>query len=461
MIDAAVSAVAHALAWYTVAAALAGLALTASATWLVVRHRREHELSPDGGPPDGPGMPPVSVVLTTSGDDESIGERLEALSALDYPAFEVVVVSSGPISPHLARAMGRLQTKPIDLIYRPLVRTGRVTACYHSPAPLNLTVLEKDRGSAADALNAGLNASRSPYLCLVAPGAWLDRAALVRLMAPVTDDPERVVLTAGIERAMNGCQSRDGDVVVGACPGRPAVAWQILDGLRRALFAIGAGPLAGAGVAPRSCVLVQKRELLRAEGVPPNGDIGDLAALAWTRPGLRSVIVSLPVVWAPVPRTFAGAARRHRADAAAALNALVRLGRPWERLTHTGAAWRVVPLARGLHTVTPVLDVAALAVSTAAFGGRLLDFSWLLAVWFSVLVGRTAVSSAAILLHDLTPKRYPSPADVCRLFAAALIDPLAGRLLAAWWTLTALRRRVPTPVVASPEPMAARAGQQS
>lgn len=461
MIDSVLSPLAHALAWYAVAAAIGGLALTASAVWLVVRHRREYELSPDAGPPDGRTMPPVSVVLVTSDDDASIGERLDALGVLDYPAFEVVVVSNGPISPQLARAMSRLQTKPVDLIYRPLIKTGRVTACYHSAAPRNLTVLEKERGTAADAFNAGLNASRSPYLCLVEPGAWLDRAALTRLMAPVMDDPERVVLTAGVERVMNGCEFRDGEVVVGACPGRPAVAWQVLDGLRRAMLAIGAGPLLGAGVAPRSCVLVQKRELLRVEGVPPNGGVGDLAALAWSRPGLRSAIVSLPVAWAPVPRTLAGVAERHRADAAAALDALRGLWRPWGRITHTGTAWRLIPLARGVRTVTPVLDVAALAVATAGFGGGLVDFSLLLAVWFGVLVGRTAVSSAAILLHDLTPKRYPAPADVCRLFLAASLDPFLGRLLTAWWTLTAVWRRVPTPAAPTPEPQPAPAGQQS
>lgn len=459
MIDAALAGVAHTLAWYAIAAAIGTLALTVSATWIVVRHRREHELDP-GGASDGRTLPPVSVVMVTAEDDTMIGERLDAVAALDYPAFEVVAVSSGPIGPALARAMPRLQTQAVDLIYRPLIKTGRVTACYHSAAPLSLTVLEKERGTVADAMNAGLNTARSPYVCLVEPGAWLDRAALTRLMAPVMDDPERVVSTAGIERVMNGCDVRDGDVAVGACPGRPAVAWQVLDGLRRALLAIGAGPLLGAGVATRSCLLVLKREVMRAEGVPPDGGVGDLVALRWTRPGLRSAMVSLPVVWTPVPRTLSGVAERYRTDAAAALQAFLGLWNPQQRITHTGVVWRLIRFVRGVRTATPVLDVTALAVVTMGFGGGLVDFSLLLAVWFSVLVGRTAVSSAAILLHDLTPKRYPDPADVCRLFIVALLDPLFGRLLAAWWTLTAVKRRVPIPLVAPPEPMSAPIGQR-
>lgn len=459
MIDAALTGAAHTLAWYAVATAIGTLALTASATWIVLRHRREYELNP-GGASDARTLPPVSVVVVAAEDDLSIGERLEALTALDYPAFEVVAVSNGPISPALARAMPRLQTQPVDLIYRPLIKTGRVAACYHSAAPLNVTVLEKERGTVADALNAGLNAARSPYVCLLEPGAWLDRAALARLMAPVMDDPERLVLTAGIERVMNGCGVRDGDVAVGACPGRPVVAWQVLDGLRRALLAIGASPLLGAGVATRSCVLALRRELMRAEGVPPDGGVGDLIALPWTRAGLRSAMVSLPVVWTPVPRTVAEMADRHRNQAVAALAAFVGLWSPGRRMTHTGMAWGLVRVARGVRAVTPVLDLAALAAATVGFGAGAIDFSLLLAVWFSVLVARTAVSSAAILLHDLTPKRYPWPADVYRLFLAALLDPLLGRLVAAWWTLTApKRRRGARPAFTPPEPAPAHSNQ--
>jgi hypothetical protein len=172
-------------------------------------------------------------------------------------------------------------------------------------------------------------------------------------------------------------------------------------------------------------------------------------------------MVSLPVAWTPVPRTFSGVAERYRADGTTALEAFRGLWNPGRRYTHTGVVWRVIRLARGIRTATPVLDVAALAVVTMGFGGGLVDFSLLLAVWFSVLVARTAVSSAAILLHDLTPKRYPAPADVCRLFVAALLDPLLGRLLAAWWTLTAVRRRVRIPLVVSPEPASAQIGQRS
>jgi cellulose synthase/poly-beta-1,6-N-acetylglucosamine synthase-like glycosyltransferase len=376
---------------------------------------------------------------------------------LDYPAFEVVVVSNGPISSALARAMERLQTQAVDLIYRPLIKTGRVTGCYHSPITPNLVVLEKESASAADALNAGINAARSPYVCLVESQAWLDRAALRRLMAPVIEDPERVVTAAGIGRVMNGCSVRDGDVEVGGCPAHPAVAWSVLAGLRRALFAAGASPLVGAGVSAKGAVLVHRMEALRAGGVPPDGCADDLAALPWTRAGLRSAYVPFPVCWIRAPASVSALAGAHRAGAAAAFAALWALWSRDRRREEHGVVRHAARFIRNAWTLSAPLEVGALVIVTVGFGRGVIDFSPLLGVWVSVLAGRTAVSSSAILLHDVTPKRYPSSWDVARLFFAALFDLTVGRWLALWWTVSAGRGRsradssapVSTPATAS------------
>ncbi|MFZ5875036.1 MAG: hypothetical protein ACOYXU_01385 [Nitrospirota bacterium] len=459
MIDAAVSVAAGAFAGYAVVTALGGLAVALSAAWLVLRHGRELSVGARDAAFAGRAVPPVSVVLTATDGDEDIGERLDALAGLDYPAFELVVVSNGPIAPDLARAMARLHAQAVDLIYRPLIKTGRVTGCYHSPIASNLVVIEKERGSIADALNAGINAARSPYVCLVEPRTWLDRSALTRLMGPVVVDPARVALTAGVARVLNGSSVRDGDVAVGRCSSHPAVAWSVLAGLRGALLAAGASPMLGAGVGPRGAVLVHRKEALRLEGVPPDGTAEDLAVLPWTRAGLRSAFVPLPVAWTVAPATFAGLAAAHRLRAAAAVGSLRALWSGEQRRQTHGVIRHAARLIRHAGTLGAPLDLAALIVVSAAFGLGVCDFSVLLAVWISVLVGRTAASSAAILLHDVTPKRYPSSWDVAKLFLAAVFDLTLGRLLALWWTVSAAprRRRVGPPPVSTSTPTPATA----
>jgi hypothetical protein len=271
-------------------------------------------------------------------------------------------------------------------------------------------------------------------------------------MAPVIEDPDRVVVSAGMARVMNGCVVRDGDVAVGACPANPAVAWAVLGGLRSAVLAAGASPLLGAGAAPRGALLVHRTEALRVGGVPSDGTVHDLAWLPWTRSGLRSAYAPLPVSWTRVPSTFADLARAYRRRVAAAFGAIRGLWKRDQRRGEHGAVKHGARFVRSAWTLSALLDPAALAVATLGFGRGDIDFPLLLAVWVSVLVGRTAVSSVAILLHDVTPKRYPSSWDVARLFLAAVFDLTVGRLLALWWTVSTLScfRRAGPPTVVTP-----------
>jgi hypothetical protein len=461
VIDQALEWVIGAAVASVVVAAAFGALLTATAAWHALLHRR-HRHGPIRSTHGVPPTPlPVSVIVVEREDDPGVADRLEGLLALDYHAFEVIVVCDGPIGAHLARALTRFHATPADLIYRPAIPTARVAACYHGSTTPTLVVLEKERTTAADALNAGINAARSPYVCVVGPRAMLERAALARLMAPVMEDPDRVVATAGIERVLNGCGVAGGEVAAIACPSRAAVVWAVFDGLRAALAATGLSPLAGLVPRPGGCLLAQKRAILRVGGFEAGGaEPTDILfrirrGLAGERLPRRTVFVPEPVAWSPVPDTLAGAADAYRARVRDTLGCLA--GQACRtRMSIREIGWALVVLARGLGLAGPVVDVGGAALVTAAFLAGEADSTALLVVWMCVLAARTAVSSAAILFHDATLKRYPAWQDVGRLFVAAVVEPVVFRPLTAVWTvqagwnaLRAMRTRPANPATAS------------
>ena len=70
---------------------------------------------------------------------------------------------------------------------------------YRSELDARLLVVDKESGgSKADAVNAGLNAAMSPYVCVVDADSVLELDALLRIMVPVVEDPRRVVCVGGI-----------------------------------------------------------------------------------------------------------------------------------------------------------------------------------------------------------------------------------------------------------------------
>ena len=75
----------------------------------------------------------------------------------------------------------RLKTKPIRGIYKPKNRAFR-----------RLTVIDKENGGKADALNAGINLSRFPLFCAVDADSLLDHDSLLQVMRPFIEEPEEI-----------------------------------------------------------------------------------------------------------------------------------------------------------------------------------------------------------------------------------------------------------------------------
>jgi len=106
----------------------------------------------------------------------------------------------------------------VRAVYVAQVTSAPVRGLYRSDVDARLLVVDKEpAGSKADAVNAGLNAATSPYVCVVDADSVLERDALLRIMVPVLADPERVVSVGGIVRVLNVRRSK-----AGACAGAPA-----------------------------------------------------------------------------------------------------------------------------------------------------------------------------------------------------------------------------------------------
>ncbi|MEO5656139.1 MAG: hypothetical protein ABIO65_01705, partial [Nitrospiria bacterium] len=150
----------------------------------------------------------------------------------------------------------------------------------------------------------------------------------------------------------------------------------------------------------------------------------------------RSVFVPQPVAWIKVPDTLRSASADRRGRIAGGLVCAVDqlLRAPW---TLREAAWRLVTAAWSAALLAPAIDVTAMVWVAVLFAAQLTTASTVFFVWAALVAGRTAVSCVAVLLHEITPKRYPLERDVTRLFAAACLESVLGRPLLAWWVCRA------------------------
>ena len=93
-------------------------------------------------------------------------------------------------------------------------------------------MVDKENGGKADALNAGVDAARYPYVCAVDADAIIEPEALLRVAKPLLDDPDLVVATGGIVRIANGCTVEDGRVTEVRLPKSRLATLQVVEYFR-------------------------------------------------------------------------------------------------------------------------------------------------------------------------------------------------------------------------------------
>src|SRR3954465_12025725 len=147
---------------------------------------------------------PLTMIVPAYNEEVTIVDSVTGLVNSDYPRFEIVVVNDGSSDATLERLKQAFRLRRTEVPYRAAIATAPVRAMYEATLPLpfgvmRVVVIDKDNGGKADALNAGINASTTPYFVSLDADSILDDHALKELMRMVQEDPR--VVAAGGHRA--------------------------------------------------------------------------------------------------------------------------------------------------------------------------------------------------------------------------------------------------------------------
>ena len=176
---------------------------------------------------------PVSIIMPAHNEEEWISDALKSLLDLNYPEFEIIVVNDGSTDRTFGILNELLKLRPVDTIYIKHYKDGRVRGILKSELYPNVTVVDKDKGNKkAGATNAGLNVARHDYVCVVDADTILERDALIKVMAQVERDPEKIIGAGSYFGLVNGFKIKDGAIMDRSFSYNPIVACQNIEYIR-------------------------------------------------------------------------------------------------------------------------------------------------------------------------------------------------------------------------------------
>ncbi len=388
---------------------------------------------------------PVSIIAPAFNEEQSIIASVNALLNMKYSNFEVVVVNDGSKDQTLQLLIDYFQLKP-DNRYRPrFLQHKPIRQIYSSPRYPTLVVVDKENGRKADALNAGINIASKELICTVDADSILEPDAIIKLLRVFMED-ETTIAVGGVVRLANGCTYKHRMVDKVLLPKTFLGRIQAVEYLRAFLFGrVGWDYLNALLVISGAFGVFDRKALINAGGYLHDTVGEDMELVVrlhkYHRDNnipYRIRFISEPVCWTEVPedfKTLAGQRNRwHRGLA----DSLYRHRDMMFRPSYGKVGSFAMPFFLFGELLAPVIELS---------GFILVVFSWWFGavnIWFAILFMLFAVvlgmvlSVSAVLLEEMTTKRYDRPLDVIILALYALLENLGYRQIHAWWRLRGL-----------------------
>ena len=136
---------------------------------------------------------PVSIIAPSYNEELMAVPVVRSLLQQAYPTTEVIAVDDGSTDGTLAALIEEFDLEPRQLFFRSSLETKPVKMVYKSRTEPRLTVVSKENGGKADALNCGINFARYRYLCCVDGDTMFAPDAVLKAMTIIARDPARIV----------------------------------------------------------------------------------------------------------------------------------------------------------------------------------------------------------------------------------------------------------------------------
>lgn len=437
----------HALFWYYLASNLAYLAMLMIALKTSAMHQRHLQSHRLNWLKETPMAPPITIIAPAHNEEASIRVAVRNLLELDYPELEVIVVNDGSEDRTLEELRDEFRLRPVCAVYVPAVKSAPVRGLYRSDVDAKLLVLDKEAGgSKADAVNAGLNAATSPYVCIVDADSVLERDALLRIMVPVLADPKRVVAVGGIVRVLNGSEIEKGQLRRVRLPHKSLEAIQVIEYLRAFLIGREAWAQGNMLTIISGAFGLFRTDLVRTIGGYRANSIGeDLDLVARLHRHLREKgadyeirFVPDPMCWTEVPSDLKSLGRQRARWQKGLLDVLWLNRNMLFRLRYGRIGWFALPYLWLFELFAPIVEVAGIGTIVLAACLGVLSREFFLQFMIFGYAFATVISIGSVLQEEITYKRYNDWKDVVRLVSYCFLEHFPYRQLHMFWRVQGL-----------------------
>lgn len=382
--------------------------------------------------------PSISIIAPAYNESLNIVENVRSLLSNHYVNYDVIIVNDGSKDDSLEKLIQAYDLIQIDIPINNQIKTKPLRGGVYkstNPAFDKLTVVDKENGGKADALNMGLNISKNKYVACIDVDCLLLEDALQKLIKPFLEETDSQVIAAGgVIRIANSCTIKDGKLLDVNFPKKWLEQGQILEYLRAFLLGRMAwSRLNGLLVISGAFGLFDKKIAIEVGGYDTNTVGEDMEIIVRMRRHMQDMKLKYKVAYIPDPLCWTEAPDNYKT--------FISQRNRWTRGTietlkkHRKIGFNRKYFSLGLlsypywfifERMAPIVEVAGIV-----YFGVLIYFDYvrwdyslafiLLAYTFSILF-----SIVAIISEELTYHQYKKKGMGLKLVIISFLEPIVN-----------------------------------
>lgn len=390
--------------------------------------------------------PFLSIIAPAYNEALTIEENVRSLLSLNYSNYEVIVVNDGSKDNSMEILRKTYDLEELAGYASGNLPTQRIRRVYKSknPAFRKLTVVDKDNGGKADALNTGINISRYDYILCIDVDCVLDKDTLLKITKPLLEKTDkRVIAAGGVVRIANSCVVKSGRLLQVNTPLKMLPRVQVIEYLRAFLLGRMAwSSLDGLLLISGAFGLFDKEIAIKAGGYNTATVGEDMELLVRMRrymlehkAAYQVAFIPDPLCWTEAPETMRILRKQRSRWTRGTMETLWIHRRMMFNPRYKVLGLISMPYWFAFEYMAPILEGLGLILTLVCALLGLVSWNVFLLLLLFVYAFAVAFSLLALLTEEYTYRQYSKIADFRKLLVAALVEPLFYHPLTVWAAL--------------------------
>lgn len=385
----------------------------------------------------------ISIIIPAYNESVGIKTNIYSILSIKYPNFDVIIVNDGSKDNTLDILIKEFDLYKTNMAYEDGTPHQPINTIYKSNYYNNMIVIDKQNGGKADAINAGINLSRSPLFCVVDADSIIETESLLKTMQPFIDDPENLIAVGGMVRIGNGCKVVDGEIKEINLPKKLLPLFQTIEYVRA--FFMGRLSWSRLGVltiVSGAFGVFDREAVLKVNGYSTN-TIGEDYELILklhhhflqNKIPYKIKFVPEPVCWTEVPEDLHTLKKQRIRWQVGALEGFFKYWKMFFNPKYKKIGLIAFPSIFIFDVIGPILEVLGYIMIPLGFLMGIINAKVLLLFFTIFFIIGVLISMLSLILEEISLARFTNAKDLLKIGLMAIFENFGYRQITNLWRI--------------------------